>query len=181
MPTTKSNLVTVLIVGAALALLAAISPAGADAFCNFQNRHPKELKAKQARASVKCLINNERDKRGKRDYSSDRRLVKAAERHSRTMAEKSCFSHQCRGERDLLGRLQSVGYITSGLSRWAYAENIAHGTDRRGSPGQIVRSWMNSSPHRAAILSGSYRELGVGYERRGSKGYYTVDFGLRRG
>ena len=39
---------------------------------------------------------------------------------------------------------------------------------------------MNSPPHRAAILSGTYKEMGVGFEKRGDKGYYTIDFGLRR-
>jgi uncharacterized protein YkwD len=181
MPTTKTNLGALLIVAAALALFAAISPAGAQAFCNYQNVKPGDIGAKDARHSVNCLINQERNRRGKGDLSSDRRLVEAAVKHSNVMARKSCFSHQCPGERTLLGRLQAVDYIVGGLTRWAYGENIAYGTDGKGTPAEIVDAWMNSPPHRSAILSGTFREVGVGFENRGGKGYYTADFGLRRG
>jgi uncharacterized protein YkwD len=180
MPTTKTNLGALLIVAAALALLAAISPAGAQAFCSYQNVHPDEIGRKDARQSVNCLINKERKQRGKGHYSSDRRLVDAAAKHSSVMARKSCFSHQCPGERSLLGRLQAVDYLISGLSRYAYGENIAYGESGRGTPAEIVDAWMNSPPHRAAILSGTFQDMGVGFENRGDKGYYTADFGLRR-
>ncbi|MEX0620621.1 MAG: CAP domain-containing protein [Solirubrobacterales bacterium] len=38
-----------------------------------------------------------------------------------------------------------------------------------GSPREIFKAWMNSPLHRAAILNGQYRELGVGF-RMGSLG-----------
>ena len=81
------------------------------------------------------------------------------------MASKGCFSHECRGERGLLGRLQVVKYIVGGLRRWAYGENIAYGEGSRGTPKQIVDAWMHSSGHRANILSGTFRDIGVGYAR----------------
>jgi uncharacterized protein YkwD len=166
---------------AALVLLAALAPVEAQAFCNHQNVRPDEIGKKDARHSVNCLINKERNQRGKGDYSSDHRLVDAAVKHSEVMARKSCFSHECPGERGLLGRLQAVDYLIGGLLRWAYGENIAWGTSGKGTPAEIVEGWMHSPPHRSAILSGTFKEMGVGFENRGDKGYYTADFGLRRG
>ena len=45
--------------------------------------------------------------------------------------------------------------------------------------------WMDSSGHRANILDGRFREVGIGTYTgtyKGKKGYtmYTVDFGRRR-
>jgi uncharacterized protein YkwD len=166
---------------AALATLAAVAPAGAQAACSHQNVHPREIGRKEARRSVKCLINKERNQRGKGDYSSDRRLVDAAVKHSRTMARKNCLSHQCPGEGSLLSRLRSTGYIHGGLIRYAYGETIAARTGRLGSPRKVVDAWMNSPLHRAALLSSTFKEIGVGFENRRDKGFYTADFGLRRG
>ena len=187
MPIANANLSvlpSILLAGAfvAFALFAGLAPAGAHAGpCNFGGKEADQIKGKQARQSINCLVNKQRNDRGKGDYSSDTRLVNAADKHSGVMASKSCFSHQCPGERSLLGRLQSVNYIVGGLSRWAYGENIAYGTNGSSTPKQIVKGWMNSPPHRAAILSGTYKEIGVGFEKRGDRGYYTIDFGLRRG
>jgi uncharacterized protein YkwD len=176
--------VSILLAGAlvAFALLAGLAPAGASAgSCNFGGKRANEIKGQEARQSIKCLVNKQRNNRGKGGYSSDSRLVKAADKHSGVMASKGCFSHQCPGERSLLGRLQSVNYIVGGLSAYAYGENIAYGARGSSTPRQMMKKWMNSPPHRAAILSGKFKEMGVGFENRGDKGYYTIDFGFRRG
>jgi uncharacterized protein YkwD len=186
MPSAKPSLALSLLLVAAgvlatLTLSAAMAPAAAEAVCKSRNVQPQAIGRKEARRSVHCLINKERNQRGKGGYSSDRRLVDAAVKHSRTMARKNCFSHQCRGENSLQRRLQGVGYLVGGLLNWAYGENIAYGTDGKGTPAEIVDAWMHSPPHRSAILSGTFKEMGVGFENRGDKGFYTADFGLRRG
>jgi uncharacterized protein YkwD len=66
-------------------------------------------------------------------------------------------------------------------------ENIARGEGGRGTPVAIVRAWMHSPPHRAEILSGRLRDVGVGVvwgskrNRRAKVGTFTADFGLKRG
>ena len=81
-------------------------------------------------------------------------------------------------------RLDGVGYLGSGLTRWAFGENIAWGTGDSGTPRAIVDAWMNSSGHRANILSSSFREIGVGFSlgtprsKNDLGGIYTTDFGL---
>jgi hypothetical protein len=71
--------------------------------------------------------------------------------------------------------------ITSYYSSWnSLAENIAAGYS---TPQSVMNGWMNSSGHRANILSTGNWEIGVGYyQGSGSYGVYWVqDFGRRSG
>jgi uncharacterized protein YkwD len=162
---------------------AVTAPASATAKAckRYADKGPRHLSAKHARAAVVCLINRVRSQNGRGHLDRDGRLNNAAARHSVRMRKQGCFSHECAGEPSLLGRLKKVGYITGGLRRWAYGENIAWGSGRRGTPRRAVSAWMNSSSHRAMILSGTFRDVGVGYSHKGKRGYYTADFGLRVG
>ena len=47
-----------------------------------------------------------------------------------------------------------------GVSYRSAGENIARG---QKTPSSVMDSWMNSSGHRANILSSSYSSIGVGY------------------
>jgi uncharacterized protein YkwD len=179
----RHDRVFIAITGAFVALLLfALGPsasAEASACSKYGNKGPAQLTKKHARAAVTCLINRERG--GRRNLHQDGRLIEAARKHSGRMAKSGCFSHTCPGESGLQGRLERVRYIINGLSRWAYGENIAWGRRSAGTPRRVVNSWMHSSGHRANILSNDFRDIGVGFHNRGSKGYYTADFGLRRG
>ncbi len=76
--------------------------------------------------------------------------------HSTNMGQRDFFMH-C--DPDTLtshsGRMSAAGY-----SSVASAENIAAGNSTAAA---VMAQWMNSSGHRANILSGNYHELGVGY------------------
>ncbi|MCQ2385923.1 MAG: CAP domain-containing protein, partial [Clostridia bacterium] len=50
-------------------------------------------------------------------------------------------------------------------------ENIAKGYK---TPAEVMQGRMNSPGHRANILNGSFRELGVGYVKNGN--YWTQEF-----
>jgi uncharacterized protein YkwD len=49
----------------------------------------------------------------------------------------------------------------------------------------MVNAWMASTPHRANILDGKFREIGLGVvggvpgRRRASGATFTTDFGVR--
>jgi uncharacterized protein YkwD len=58
-----------------------------------------------------------------------------------------------------------------GLSYRTAGENIAYGYT---TPQAVVNGWMNSSGHRANILSASYTQIGVGYVAQGN--YWTQMF-----
>jgi uncharacterized protein YkwD len=181
------HLLTGILLLAALAAIfqatAATTPASAaERACKrYGTDRPARLSAKHARAAVLCLINKERDQHGMGNLDQDGRLNDSAARHSVRMRKHSCFSHKCSGEPSLGKRLWIVDYLVSGLSRWAYGENIAWGEESRGTPQNVVNAWMNSSGHRANILSGTFRDFGAGYSHKNNRAYYTVDFGLRSG
>jgi uncharacterized protein YkwD len=174
----------------ALALLvwaASVStPAASASACDrFGKSNPSKLRSDDARRAIVCLLNERRDRAGLPDLRVDDMLDRAAQQHNRRMDGTGCFDHACSGESDLGRRLERVGYLDGGLTRWVYGENIAWGADRRGSPAAIIAAWMDSPPHRANILNRSFREVGIGFDAgtpRGdhaSGGIYTVDFGLR--
>jgi uncharacterized protein YkwD len=155
--------------------------------CAGAHANPADLSAKEARRAITCLVNRKRDNAGLGPLDRDRRLQKAAQRHNDRMHGNGCFAHQCPGEGGLDTRLREVGYLSDGLRRWGFAENIAWGRKGRGTPSATVDAWMHSSGHRANILSRDFRDLGVGFAagtpstKGGSGGIFTADFGVRVG
>lgn len=179
------------IAGAAIILLLAApgmsSPASANACHRFGDRSPSQLHTPQARKAVICLLNQRRRGHHLGRLDMNKRLRNAAQNHSDYMRNHGCFSHQCSGERSPFSRLQSVGYLVSGLTRWAYGENIAWGLKSAGTPRDIVNAWMHSPEHRVNMLSRTFKDVGVGfakgtpYSKVAKGGLYTMDFGLRQG
>ena len=99
----------------------------------------------------------------------DERVVDVARQHSRDMAERNYFSHT-----NLEGEGPSDRVRRSGISGWRrVGENIAYGQD---SPQEVQTTWMNSSGHRANILSSSYTHVGVGVYDEGGRLYWTQVF-----
>lgn len=148
---------------------------------------PGSVKPGAARDAVLCLVNKQRNGAGLGDLDRDKRLQRAAQRHTDKMDGTGCFDHTCGGEGDLGTRLESVDYLSGGLTRWAYGENIAWGMESRGTPRAIVDAWMHSSGHRANILSNDFRDVGIGFVKgspgsgRADAAIFTMDFGLRVG
>ena len=85
--------------------------------------------------SVISQANAQRARHGLPPLSVDSQLMSSASRHAQWMASNRNLSH---------------GH--------GVAENIAMG---QGSAGEAMRSWMNSSGHRANILGSGYTRIGV--------------------
>lgn len=189
-----THLFAALVLAATLALVIVAGGAvtagasGKSSACkSWGKTSPGQLTNGQARKAILCLVNRKRDNAGLRPLDRNKRLQKAAQRHTDKMSGSGCFNHECAGEGALDVRLESVDYLTGGLSQWAFGENIAWGMDSQGSPESIVDAWMNSSGHAANILSRQFRDIGVGFapgtpsNSRANGGIYTTDFGLRVG
>ncbi|MEA2249690.1 MAG: hypothetical protein QOH46_4219 [Solirubrobacteraceae bacterium] len=112
-------------------------------------------------AAVRCLVNQTRAAHGLRALRPSARLERAAERHGQDMVRRRYFDHDSPGGRGVTDRVRSTGYLR-GAGDWALGEDLGWGTGSLSSPAAIVQAWMDSPPHRAVILNGRYREVGVG-------------------
>ena len=163
------------------ALLAAPTAAGA---CDNEGDGPAEISADEAREAVVCLMNERRRKQGVRRLRIDERLQSAAQAHSDSMNFDDYFAHTSPAGGSPLGRIRNSGYL-AGAQSWGIAENIRWGVGWQATPTTAVKAWMASPGHRRAMLSRSYRHVGVGVAvgspmGGGDDGFiYTADFGYR--
>ncbi len=101
-------------------------------------------------------VNQERDAQGLAPLKRNVLLDSSAGTHSDNMASRD-FSAHC--DLDLVtsafDRITAAGYVWNSA-----AENIAAGYT---TPDFVMNAWMSSSGHRNNILSGSYREIGIGH------------------
>lgn len=113
------------------------------------------------------LVNAARGKAGLRDLQFEGHLNQAAEDHSEWMLRTDVFSHTGAGGSSTTGRIRESGYRLSGS--WATGENIVavpnnHNGSFKDEIQQAFRLWMNSDGHRHNILSGGFRDTGIGVE-----------------
>jgi uncharacterized protein YkwD len=120
-------------------------------------------------------INRVRRAHGLRRVKFRVRLRKVARRHSRDMLRHDALTHSASNGASLGARLSSAGH------RRHYGEVIAW-TPRGARAGarRVVQMWMNSPSHRAVLLNGHLRRVGVG-RVRGAMGHQhgfaiTADF-----
>lgn len=107
------------------------------------------------------LTNQQRAKNGLGPLTKDWQLSRVARYKSVDMRDKNYFSHTSPTYGSPFTMMR-----TFGLSYRNAAENIAAG---QSTPQEVVNSWMNSSGHRANILSTKYKYIGVGYAKGGSR------------
>ncbi len=126
------------------------------------NTAPTETKPKAAKATtlelhaVEHLIiqhtNAERKRYGLAPLVADQHMVKSARTHAIWMTTRQTLTH----------------------TNQPVAENIAYGQE---SAAEAVRSWVNSSGHRANILSRGHRLIGVAaYVARNGRIYWCQQF-----
>ncbi len=112
-------------------------------------------------------LNHERASHGLTSLQWDSRAAGAARAHAQLLAENGKLSHQFPGEATLPERLGGTG------ARFTIsAENVA----RTEFIEDVHPALMNSSGHRANILSASYNAVGIGVVEKNGRGYVTQDF-----
>jgi uncharacterized protein YkwD len=174
---------TAAVVAAALAaFLFSVPTASASGACRAANASASQASKRVLVRATLCVLNAERARHHLRPLRLNRQLSEAARRHSRAMARERFFSHDSQNGASFVDRIRSTGYL-SGARSWYVGENIAYGSGTRSSPRSIDTAWMNSPPHRANILSRSFREIGIGLASGtpvgGGGATYTTDFGQR--
>ena len=120
----------------------------------------------QYEQQVVDLTNQERAKQGLPALKVDLTLSKVAREKSLDMQKNNYFSHTSPTYGSPFDMMKKFGvtYRTAG-------ENIAKG---QRTPQEVVNAWMNSSGHRANILSTKFTHIGVGYVAEGN--YWTQQF-----
>ena len=139
------------------------APSGVSgaAACASAGLNPTRGNVGRIRSVILCLHNAERRARGLRALRLNRRLSRAASGHSRAMVSRKFFAHDAPGGGDVVSRARRVGYIPRS-GRWTVGENLAFGSGPLGTPGKIMDAWMNSPGHRANVLTGAFKEIGIG-------------------
>ena len=124
------------------------------------------LQSGTRQAQVVRLVNQERAAAGLGSLDSDSQLAAVAQKKAEDMAKNGYFSHTSPTYGSAFDMLKAAGisYRTAG-------ENIAKG---QKTAEMVMNGWMNSSGHRANILSSGYTRIGVGYAVDGGGTPYWV-------
>jgi uncharacterized protein YkwD len=131
-------------------------------------------------------VNAVRRWHGLRPLRLARGLKASARSHSRDMALRGYFEHESANGAQFWSRIERF-YGSRGYGRWEVGENILWQSGRAPAA-EIVREWMGSPGHRENLLSGAWRELGLGALRVSRAGgayggrnvtIITLDFGVR--
>src|SRR5207302_9530750 len=103
-------------------------------------------------AALLTVISEARAQHGLKALAPDPRLENAARAHSLDMATNGYFAHG-----NFAGRILSFGVHAARIG-----ENLAWNGGRWLSAKRIVTAWLWSPEHRANLLHGGYRWIGIG-------------------
>jgi uncharacterized protein YkwD len=152
--------------------------AGAGA-CASTSANPAPANLGALSASILCLLNAERGAKGLPALHSNGKLRGAAKAWANRMVAGRFFAHEA-GSSTVTSRIKKTGYIRGS---WSIGENIAWGSGALATPQAIVNGWMHSPGHRANILHGAFKDIGIGI-KIGAPGQglsggatYVTDFG----
>lgn len=144
----------------------------------------RALTLTRAEQDLLTLINQTRAKNDLQPVKISTSLTKAARAHSDQMLAKDYFSHNSYSGEAFSSRIVRFGYGRKGFTFWKVGEDIYFGTGLLGTPQGAMSGWMKSPAHKAVILTGSFREIGIGIDTGTYKGMsrarmFTIDFGRR--
>lgn len=119
-------------------------------------------------------VNQERTAAGLPALSYNTTMEHYARIKSKDMGDNGYFSHE-----DLQGKLITEQMKADGVSYRAWGENIAYiqgMNDNSALATKFMDNWMNSSGHRANILSTNFSSIGIGVYKIGNTYYATQEF-----
>jgi uncharacterized protein YkwD len=158
----------------------------AKAPCRDANLRPTSTDLARIDAATACLIDAVRASAHLRPLRVDARLQGVAAGQSSEMVLGDYFGDNTRAGATPLQRIVATRYQV-GARAISTAQNIGWATGSDATPAGIVAAWMRSPPHRRIILTGAFRDLGVGAAptapaalAEGQPGAtYTAEFGAR--
>lgn len=123
------------------------------------------------------LLNYQRAIQGLNQLEWNEEMAKVARVHSEDMANKKFFSHTGSDGSMVSNRADALG-----INKWqAIGENIAYNRGFENPVEFAVERWMQSPSHKQNLLSGQWKESGVGIAVTNDGTYYfTQVFILRK-
>ena len=121
---------------------------------------PASAAQSSAEAAIVREINLVRRAHGLRGVRISGGLARVAKAHSRKMLVRNVLTHSSLDGSSFGSRLGRAGH------RRRYGETLAWAPDGSGTSARaLVRLWMGSAPHRAVLMDGALRRVGVGRVR----------------
>ena len=133
----------------------------APSACASASLQPTSTNVAAIDAATLCLIDQVRVAHGLRSLKANRELQSVAMSQVDSMVWLDYFADvsPSGATPETLIAATSYGQHAGSLS---IAENIGWGTESEATPAQMVAGWMRSPAHRENILTGEFREAGVG-------------------
>jgi uncharacterized protein YkwD len=132
------------------------------------NQADTSLAVNLQEAAMLCLVNFARERSGLARLATDPRLMDSADRKAQDLMRCQQFSHTA------CGRAFDFHVGAAGYRACATGENIAWGSGGFGTVRNRMSGWLESSGHRANILSTRYRDQGIALIRGTFSGYSGV-------
>jgi uncharacterized protein YkwD len=172
---------------AVTALAAALLLAPAATSATRSGRAPSAARQKTLESQILQDVNAVRRGHGLKPLTFSSKLASAAAEHTREMGVDGYFEHASFDSTPFWKRI-ARWYPSTTSSMWSVGENLVYAAPDISAE-QSLRMWMNSPPHRANLLSRTWREIGIGAihfdaapgtYRNDAVTIVTADFGLRR-
>lgn len=176
-----------LLLGLALAGPPSAAAAGnAQSPCRDASLQPTGTNLARIDAATLCLLNRIRAAGRLRPLRLNRELQGVASGQTRDMVLGDYFGDDSISGLTPMQRILATRY-RGRAARVASAQNIGWAVGPFATPSAMVHAWMSSPPHRAIILTASYRDVGLGISSAApdslaagrSGATYTLEFGLR--
>jgi uncharacterized protein YkwD len=154
--------------------------------CRDTSLLPTAHNVRRVTAATLCLIERERAAHHVRALRSNSFLQRIAAGQANDMVVGDYFGDDTPTGGTPWQRIVTSHYASGARSLQA-AQNIGWGTKGLSTPAAMVEGWMLSPPHREIMLTGGYRDIGVGVAPApppslgdGTPGAtYTVEFAAR--
>jgi uncharacterized protein YkwD len=146
--------------GVLVAIAVAAAPAHAGVACPDEGLVPAPDNLVRIESAVLCLLNQQRAAAHVHTLARAPKLDLSARFHTASMVTKHFLAHEWPGHPTLLARVRGYGYF-NGARDGIYAENIGAGPSYHGTAAAMMESWMSSPDHRANIIYGAFRDVGI--------------------
>lgn len=145
---------------AAAALLA--TPGLASARCAGADLVPTAGNLATVNQALRCLVNEERRRAGRRPLRQNAKLGRAASRHSAGIVARDDVGGFAPRGSILTSLAEEAGYLDRD-DTYAIGGNVAAATLRRATPREFMADWMRGVSSAANIRRGEFRDIGLAY------------------